>query len=657
MSRHFHVAKTGCDGFAGSEQRPLLTIQAAAELAEPGDVVIVHEGVYREYVNPKRGGSSSECRITYQAAEGERVVISGGEIISDWQLLEGNVYKTEIDNDYFGDFNPYLEQVWGDWFETDRIDHLGEVYINGRSLFEVNSLDEVINPKISAQAREQDWSLHTWYCEVDDDKTTIYANFGEFIPAENTIEINVRKFCFWPEKTGLNYITVRGFELTMAATNWAPPSALQEGLIGPHWSKGWIIEFNEISNSKCSGISLGKEISTGHNEWVTTGDKHGTQFQRDAVFRALHIGWSKETIGSHIIRNNVIHDCEQTGICGHLGCVFSEIYDNHIYDIHKKRMFAGAEIGGIKLHAAIDVVIRNNHVHNCDRGYWMDWQTQGTRITQNLMYDNDIEDIYIEVSHGPYIIDNNILLSMKSIKDMSHGGAYVNNLFGGFISLEPVPDRFTPYHFPHETAVMGVVRIMGGDNRYYNNIFLGSQAENRAKEAKMEFDNWYHDGVKKPVDGKPVPKGLAAYDECPTLEQWREWAQDLHGVEDFAHAKLPMYCASNLYFGDAAPYKQGEEDSASYADLNPQYEIVREDDNVYLILDLSDRVATVEGKIVTSELLGYAFQSRARFENADGTPVCIENDFYGENRPSGKITVGPFASIEGGRQKILVGKV
>jgi alpha-L-arabinofuranosidase len=45
----------------------------------------------------------------------------------------------------------------------------------------------------------------------------------------------------------------------------------------------------------------------------------------EAVFRALQIGWSKEKIGSHIIRNNVIYDCGQNGIVGHMGCAFSEI--------------------------------------------------------------------------------------------------------------------------------------------------------------------------------------------------------------------------------------------------------------------------------------------------------------------------------------------
>jgi hypothetical protein len=48
---------------------------------------------------------------------------------------------------------------------------------------------------------------------------------------------------------------VRGFKIEKAATTWAPPAAFQDGMIGPHWSKGWMIEDCEISNSKCAGIS------------------------------------------------------------------------------------------------------------------------------------------------------------------------------------------------------------------------------------------------------------------------------------------------------------------------------------------------------------------------------------------------------------------
>ena len=87
-----------------------------------------------------------------------------------------------------------------------------------------------------------------------------------------------------------------------------------------------------------------------------------------------------------MIRRNTIYDCGQNGIVGHLGCVFSTIEDNHIYNIALKREFYGYEIGGIKLHAAIDVVIRHNRIHDCSLGTWLDWQTQGTRISRNVYY-------------------------------------------------------------------------------------------------------------------------------------------------------------------------------------------------------------------------------------------------------------------------------
>ena len=54
-----HVAVSGKDANPGTKAAPLRTIQHAAELAQPGDVVTVHEGVYREQVKPPRGGSSN----------------------------------------------------------------------------------------------------------------------------------------------------------------------------------------------------------------------------------------------------------------------------------------------------------------------------------------------------------------------------------------------------------------------------------------------------------------------------------------------------------------------------------------------------------------------------------------------------------------------
>ena len=47
-AREINVAKTGNDSNKGTKESPLLTIQAAAYIAQPGDVIMVHEGVYRE---------------------------------------------------------------------------------------------------------------------------------------------------------------------------------------------------------------------------------------------------------------------------------------------------------------------------------------------------------------------------------------------------------------------------------------------------------------------------------------------------------------------------------------------------------------------------------------------------------------------------------
>src|SRR5690348_10416645 len=327
------------------------------------------------------------------------------------------MWKAVLPNTFFGEDNPYKETVSGDWMiYPDVYRHTGDVYLNGVSFYEANSIEEVKNPQKREGVAVVPWTrkfekilhpeqtIYQWYSEVDNENTTIYANFHGADPNKELVEINVRKCCFYPMKTGINYITVRGFEMAQAASPWAPPTADQPGLLGANWSKGWIIENNIIHDAKCSAISVGKEASTGHNLCTRRHQKPGYQYQMEAVFRALQIGWSKEKIGSHIIRNNVIYDCGQNGIVGHMGCVFSEIYHNHIYNIAVKHEFFGYEIAGIKLHAAVDVKIHHNRINNCTLGAWLDWQAQGVRVSSNLFYNND-RDHMVEVSHGPYLVD------------------------------------------------------------------------------------------------------------------------------------------------------------------------------------------------------------------------------------------------------------
>ena len=59
FGKEYHVSVRGDDAFDGSRKRPFHTISAAARAAQPGDVITVHEGVYRERVDPPRGGVSN----------------------------------------------------------------------------------------------------------------------------------------------------------------------------------------------------------------------------------------------------------------------------------------------------------------------------------------------------------------------------------------------------------------------------------------------------------------------------------------------------------------------------------------------------------------------------------------------------------------------
>jgi len=606
-AKEYHVSISGDDSAAGSLLEPFRTISFAAKIAMSGDTITVHEGVYRERVNPVNGGLNDLHRIVYQAAQGDKVVIKGSEIVDNWKEISASVWKVVIPNTFFKEYNPYSDLLTGDWLDKKGFDHhTGEVFLNGKSLFEKSQLNDVIESKPYPDARDNEASTYTWYSEVNNDSTTIWANFQKFNPNQELVEISVRGSCFYPNKSGINYITVRGFIMDQAATQWAAPTAEQIGLIGTHWSKGWIIEENIISNSKSVGITLGKDRFTGQNVWMNNPIKDGSTHYNEVIFRALEIGWSKEKIGAHIVRNNVIFDCGQAGIVGSLGGVFSKIYNNHIYDIWTKRIFSGAEMAGIKIHASIDMLIKNNRIHNTGRGIWIDWMAQGTRITGNLLYDNTSDDLFSEVNHGPYLVDNNIFMSEVSLRDWSEGGAFAHNLFLGKIELNKVRDRFTPYHFPHSTKVAGLRNIYCGDNRFFNNIFV------------------------KRKNG------------TETIEE--NWAQ-FYGLNGYKIAGFEIISDGNVYYNGAKP---GDKDLNFVENPNfkPHFELEKEGENVYLIINLDDSIYELETQLVTTGRLGTTIVSEAIFENSDGSPYSINLDFLGNKRNKYNPLPGPLEIIK-----------
>jgi hypothetical protein len=732
-AEEYHVAETGVDGNPGTEAHPFRTISAAAQIAHPGDVVTVHAGTYRERVNPPRGGTSHDRRIVYRSAPGQQVVITGAEIVKQWQRVRDDVWKVVLPNRFFGDFNPYRDVIGGEWYRTPRDGfdrHTGAVYLNGNWLDEAPSLADVLppaageaqspdtvlggktarypgqaiagteedplyqtcrydllgyrlavpdgtyrvtlkfcEPHFDAQgerifdvalqgrtvltafdifARVGKFAAHDevfdgvevtggllkidlvnrvslacisgivlergndrrkincggpawadyqddpppsttaghgrplWYAEVNNDTTTIWAQFADADPNHELVEINVRQSVFYPDQPGRNYITVRGFTMRQAATPWSGAMSEQIGLLGTHWSKGWIIENNTISHSVNTGITLGRYDLGRFGGSVPEASAPG--FVRSCEL-ALEHGWSKANIGSHVVRNNHISHCEKNGIHGSLGGIFSTIQGNVIHDIAVRGWLAGADMAGLKLLGSVDVLIRDNHIYRCGAtgGLWLDWMAQGTRVTGNLLHDNSC-DLFMEVNHGPFLIDHNLLLSRsRSLREWSQGGAYAHNLFAGAIEFR-TETRQTPFFKPHSVEGMQISAIQHKDLRFYNNLFAGIE----------------------------------------------------HSTSLAVSGNVQQ--AGNLFLEHASC-------------------TLREEEGQFLLTlpESAEEASSGKRVLVTSDLLGQAAIPAARFEQPDGSPYRLDTDYFGRQRNPEHPIPGPFAcshAEEGGQREV-----
>jgi hypothetical protein len=227
--------------------------------------------------------------------------------------------------------------------------------------------------------------------------------------------------------------------------------------------------------------------------------------------------------------------------------------------------------------------------------------TQGTRVSRNLLYDNDLQDIWFEVNHGPYLMDNNICGSPLSLYDMSQGGAYVHNLFAG-ATLVRTAGRVTPYHFPHETDVAGFYSTVNGDCRFYNNLFLAAHFE--------EIRNY----------------GLADYDK----------------------AQFPSFIDGNVYYKHALPSEK-EKNLLAMPDFDPEFILEDKGSEVYIVFSLKN-AGSVQTERVTTDRLGKAILPLQAYENPDGSQIVIDTDYFGNTR-SNRPAPGPFKEIKDGKMR------
>jgi len=563
-AREIHVAKSGSDSGPGSQSRPYLTIQQAASVAAPGDTVLVHAGTYREWVKPPRGGTSEDQRITYRAAAGETVMVKGSERITSWTREADNVWKVELRNALFGDYNPYALQVSGGWLNYGNWHHRGDVYLNGEAFLEKET---------ARQVRDAE---NCWHCQADDTMTTIRAHFGNADPNKQLVEINVRESLFMPEVSGLKYITVDGFHFLHAAANWAPPGLeLQPGAVGPRMGKHWIIENCRIVNARAVGIILGQAPGVDYTDI--------------------------DAFGDHMIRNNIIRRCGQAGIAGQKGATRSLIAGNLIEDTNYRKEFGGWETAAIKFHNSVDTVIRGNlirgvyHQQQGAYGIWMDYGNQGTRITANIIYDTMAENVFLEMNHGPTLVDNNVLIG-GGLKGESENNVFAHNLYvdSGYAHRTDM-ERQSQYYTPHTTKVVGRKPGVPRNEQWFNNIF--------------------------------IRLGLGEIKEAPGY------------VADY-----------NIFLEGAKKSAFGDEDSIGDPFVT---EFKREDQpaGVTITFQMNDAPFRVEAPWIDAERVGVFPTAGQTIEDRDGKPIRVDTDLNG--RKYTHPIPGPLSDLKQGLNTIV----
>ncbi|HSA95142.1 MAG TPA: right-handed parallel beta-helix repeat-containing protein [Acidobacteriota bacterium] len=401
------------DANPGTRESPFLTIAKAARVLAPGERVVIAAGVYRERVDPARGGESPDKMISYEAAPGANVVVKGSRLAkTGWTPstryrldppagggAAAKIYERRLDDLDFGGYNPfgmasimqnrvYLmpkpEELWR------HLKRRSLVFVDGRRLEQVELYQHL------GRADGAFWCEH--------DGLTLHVRLpGDADPAQREVELTIQEQVFAPRTAGLGYIRVRGLTFEHAANAFPPP---QRGLVSMSRGHHWIVE--DCVMRHANGVAL----DIGAQDW-------------DMVPPA--------EIGYAIVRRNHIDDAGVCGIAG-VGVQGTLIDSNLIEHVGYQDVELAWETGGIKLHLAKNALLIHNVIRHTihAEAIWLDYENANTRITGNVMGDT-LETlrggIYLEASHDPNMIDNNLIWKAT---EGAGGGSYNMPGHGGW---------------------------------------------------------------------------------------------------------------------------------------------------------------------------------------------------------------------------------
>jgi alpha-N-arabinofuranosidase len=181
--------------------------------------------------------------------------------------------------------------------------------------------------------------------------------------------------------------------------------------------------------------------------------------------------------------------------------------------------------------------------------------------------------------------------------------------------------RLTPYHKPHSTYVSALHDNPGGDVRFINNLYVS------------DGNSRQYDRALLPV----VMKGNV-YTKGSNLPMPPDYFKKYGNLNDSMVAQLK---------------NKHETGGFDKQDFDAAVNLIQNKNSVYLEINFDKSWITQQKReLVTTQSLGKAIIPALPFENADGSDIKVDTDYFGKKRNVSNPSPGPFEIIKSGKQKI-----
>lgn len=550
FAAEYFVSIHGSDEAPGTRDLPFRTLGHAAGVAKAGDTVVIRGGIYRETLTMRHSGAQSHPS-TFMAEDGERVIITGADLVEGFQPYRGAILRAKIPAALDQGFNqlflngkmmhqarfPSEQQddllhptLIGMQSHKDRITSTaftqpdgfweGGYVVGGfgdRWTFQCARIQAFTNGVLVLSEKSSPWSEGNGQGYVSgalaaldspgewhiDEGRTLY-----FWPPEGTdmatanVELKQRALCI--DFNGQSHILVKGLVIQSGSVRMAGDSNVLEDCT---------VSFpSHFTFFPWSGYASDGGADSGHNGILVQGD--------DNVVRGCTI---RHSAGSGIVlrgARNLITRCEMSDIN------YSGTYAAPITVRHDPRRAVGnnriwfntirrSGRDSIQLYGAFADDIRYNDISEAgllcnDNGLIYVWgrDGNGTQIACNWIYNNRSmtnPGVYLDNYCSHFIVHHNVIWNCEAgvrVNRPAKGHRVYNNTLFNCDNI----GSHTYNQWPSGTPAYWTENRYGDIHELdkANNLFLGRNPEVQLEDVGNK-EYWPKEGTPAIDAGKPIP--------------------------------------------------------------------------------------------------------------------------------------------------------